>query len=312
MLHEITVGGIRERLLMLKTMPTMAGLDEDGYAFIASHTMERILHPGEVLMRENEPIRSGFLVIDGMVEVQRQGCVTARVDRGGVGFLSILAKDPRGVYAWAEKRSVVLELPVEALHEAYEENFSFMRNALRLCATGLLEKRDSLPRRADEGQEPSVGDWYDRPKTMVEKIINATERPTIMSNMNLDAVIDWARSAQDLRVEPGHRFWKAGDSGSFSLMVDYGRVRCVTPDGRSTVVGSQYVLGSLDPLCNRPRAYEAIAETKVIGLKLDRDDWLTVIENHRRLGLNLLGALATQLLHLQLEDAKKKQSSAAA
>ena len=113
-------------------------------------------------------------------------------------------------------------------------------------------------------------------------------------------------------MEPGHVFWRAGEPGTYSLMVDYGRVRCVAADGRATTVGSRYVLGSMDPLCNKPRSYDAIAETAVIGLRVDRDDWMMVIENHRRMGTNLLRVLAMQLLHLQLEDARRRQASAAA
>lgn len=312
MLGELSPGGIRERLLLLKSLPAMSGLDDEGSAILASHTIERILSPGDVLLRENEPIRSGFLVIDGMVEVRRQGYVTARIDRGSVGLLSLLARDPRGMHAVVEKRTRALELPVEALFEAYEENFSFLRNALRLVAGGILARRDSLPRRADEGEDAPIGEWFDRPRTMVEKIINAIRRTSVMSGANIEAVIDWARAAQELRVEPGHRFWSAGDGGAFSLMIDYGRVRCTAPDGRACVVGHQYVLGSLDPLCNRRRSYDAVAETRVIGLKAERDDWMTLIENHRRLGINLLGALATQLLNLQFEDAKRTQQQVTA
>ncbi len=309
MLNEMSVGGIRDRLLMLRSLSNLSGLDEDGYARLASHTIERVFQPGEVLLRENEPLRSGFLVVDGLVEVRRQGFVTARIDKGGVGFLSLLARDPRGVEAIAEKKSRTLEFPVEQLTEVYEENFSFLRNTLRLIATGILTKRDNLPRRADEGEDAPTGDWYDRPKTMVEKLIDATARPNIMTDMNLDAVIDWARVSKEIRVEAGHRFWSAGDPGSSTLMIDYGQIRCTAPDGRSTVVGHRYVLGSLDPLCGRARSYDAVAETKVIGLKMERDDWMSVIENHRRLGTNLARALATQLLHLQLEDAKRTQQT---
>jgi CRP-like cAMP-binding protein len=308
LLNELSIGGIRERLLMIKSLGPMQGLDEAGMQIIASHTIERVYQAGEILVRENEPLRCGYFVIDGMIEVRRQGFATARIDHGGVGFLSIIAQDPRGLEAVAEKRSRVLELPVDAIFDAYEENFSFMRNALRLVASNLLERRDALPRRADEGSAPSAGEWYDRPKTMVERVIGATERATIMRGMNLDAVVDWARASQEVRVEAGHRFWKAGDPGSYMLMVDYGLVRCSVPDGRSTVVGHEYVIGSLDPLCHRPRSYDAVAETKVIGFRLDRDDWLTVIENHRRLGINLLKALAIQLLQLQLDDAKRKEA----
>jgi CRP-like cAMP-binding protein len=305
---DLSVAGIRERLLLLKALPNLQGLDEAAQAILASHTIERIFKPGDVLVRENQPLKAGYIVVEGMVHVRREGYVTARIDKGGVGFLSILAQDPRGVEAVAIEKSRTLELPVEALNTAYEENFSYMRNTLKLVASSLLSKRDSLPRRADEGEDAPMGEWYDRPKTLVEKIIDATTRAGIMSGMNLDAVIDWSRASREIRAEPGHRFWKTGDKGTHTLLIDYGRIRC-SAEGRSCVVGTPYALGSLDPLCDRPRAYDAVADTKVIALAFDGDDWMTVIENHRRLGLNLLKALSVQLLRLQLEDAKREQGA---
>jgi CRP-like cAMP-binding protein len=307
---EIDTRGARERLLILKSNPNLTGIDDEGLETLASHTTERWVKKGTVILKENEPVRSVFIVVSGMVVVRRQGLVTARIDWGGVGFLSVLAKDPNGVDAVAERDSHLLEVPVDVLFETYEENFSFLRNSLRLLSAWILDKRDNLPRRAGEG-EVELGEWFDRPRTLVEKVINAT-KGGVLASANLDAVIDWARMAKEVRVEPGHRFWSAGDPGSYSMYIEYGRISCTAKDGRSSSVGHAFVLGSLDPMCGRGRFYDAVAETKVIAFQMQVNEWLQLLETHRQVAIDLLGVLSNQLLRLQVEDARKEALKSAA
>jgi CRP-like cAMP-binding protein len=78
--------------------------------------------------------------------------------------------------------------------------------------------------------------------------------------------------------------------------VDAGRVRCTAPDGSSVAVGSGFTFGVLDVWGTRRRAYEARTETPVIAARIDFDRFLTVLEIHPEVGLELLRGFARDLL----------------
>ena len=292
---DIAVHGLRDRLLRIRSMDSLK-MDEEALTLLAEYSRERRFEKGDVLLREGEPLESVYMVLDGMVEVRRKGALVAHVEAGrGVGVLSLLARDPNGVDAVAERATLTLEVPASAFLSTYEENFSATRNALRLATGALLKRRGSLPVDPGRIQEPEMGTYRDRELTLVERIISLRSAP-LFGRINLDAVVEICRRMEEVRLPAGHVVWEAGDRAKYNFRIDYGHVRCTNPDGQSVVIGSKWVIGALDVLGDHPRAYTAATETDVIAIKIPGEGFLAVLETNVELAMDMLAMFSSALL----------------
>jgi CRP-like cAMP-binding protein len=113
--------------------------------------------------------------------------------------------------------------------------------------------------------------------------------------MNMEALIDLARSMVELRIPAGAVLWSAGDPSTHALHIDVGRVRCTERDGRSVSVGHGFTIGVLD-VWSGSRVYEARAETALIAFRIDIEGFLALLEAHPEVGLDLLRGFARDLL----------------
>jgi len=297
MLTEMPLRSMRDRFLLIRSLPTFAGLDEDALTLLVEHARSRTFRAGETVVAEGEPLRAAHIVIEGQITSKRKGKLLAVVTRGrGVGMLSIMARDPAGVHAVADVDTLTLTIPSDVMLDAIETNFAVARNTLRLCASSLVKKRGHLPAPPDRPPPFSMGEYHARPRTMVELLIDLRANPGILADCNIDALISVARSVEEIRVEPGHLFWKIGEPSSHWLRVSYGRVRCTSADGKAVDVGSRFVLGVMDALGNEPRSYEARAETNVIAFQTQLESFLSLLENHFDLARDFIAMLAMAVL----------------
>jgi CRP-like cAMP-binding protein len=292
------VGGdtLRGRLILLRAMEALRALDESSLALLAEHARVRRFRAGDQLLLEGRPVDNVYLITSGQVTVTRRGKVLAVVTPGfGAGFTSLTARDPNGVSAVADIDTQTLEVPAEALFDTYERDFAFVRNVLRQQGLSIARSRSGLPADPDKPPEVVLGTWRDREFTLVERLMSA-QRVPMLARANFDAVIEIVRHQIEVRHAPGELLWRAGEPSSFSLRIDYGRVRCTTPAGRSVDVGSEYWIGTMDCFAGHPRSYDARAETPVIAYRADFEALLAVLDAHFDLALDFIAMLARQRL----------------
>jgi len=131
MLGKAPLRGIRDRVLTLRSMSTLSGLDDEGFVLIAEHARNRSFAKGDWLCREGNPIESVYIILDGRVRVSRLGRELVVISRpGGVGWLSTLARDENGIDAVALDDVQALEVPGGVLSDALAENFSLTHRIL--------------------------------------------------------------------------------------------------------------------------------------------------------------------------------------
>jgi CRP-like cAMP-binding protein len=278
---------------MLRAQPMFEGLDDDGLLLMAEHGRSARYRDGEVISVEDEPSRAVYLVRSGEIVVSRRGrVVTTRKAGDAYGGLPLLAREP-STLAVACGETHTLELPAALFEAALVENFSLLRNTLRQLGRSVLELRGNLPANPDKPPAVDEGTFYERPRTLVERLIQLRQRE--FGRMNLDALVDLARRMVDVRYAAGQLLWSVGDSSSHALNIDAGRVRCTTPDGRSVVVGRGFTIGVLD-VWSRARVYEVRAETPVIAFRIDFEGFLALLETHPEVGLDLLRGFARDVL----------------
>lgn len=296
MLTEFDTAGLRDRVLLLRSMEALSALDDESLRMVAEYSRVCRFDAGHVLMRDGEPIRAVYIVVDGEVEVSRKGTPVATVRRSfGVGFVSTLARDPEGVHAVTTEDTVALELPVTVLLDAFEESWPLLRNSLRLAAMSVLKTRGALPTGPGADSEVSAGEARDRPLTFVERVIEMRSAP-LFRGCNLDAVIEMVRPSREVRGTAGDVLWRIGQPPHFYVRIDYGIMRCSAPDGRSVRVGAGQVLGAMDTLSTEPRAYDVVAETDYGLLRIEHETMLAVLEAHHKLAMNLQAVLSGILL----------------
>lgn len=291
---DIAVHGLRDRLLRMRSMDSLQSLDEEAMTLLAEYSRERRFAPGEVMLREGEPLQVVYLLFAGRAEVRRGGNLVAHVERGrGVGVLSLLARDENGVGAVAQAEVLAFEVPSSVFLSTYEENFSVLRNSLRLATNSLLKRRGSLPIEPDSDEEQIMGEYRDRELTLVERIIRVREG-ALFKRSNLDAIVEICRRMKEVRLKPGDVVWKAGERALFSLRIEYGMLRCTNPEGESVVIGANWVIGAMDVLGDHPRAYTVTAETEVIAIEMR--GFLSVLETNSDLAMDMVALLSGMLL----------------
>lgn len=285
--------GIRDRVLTLRSYSMFEGLDDDALMLLAEHGSSASYSDGEVISREGEPTRSLCLIVEGEILVSREGQVlTTRKAGDAYGGLPLLARVP-STLAVAVGKTSTLEIPATAFEAALTQNFSLLRTTLRQLGSSVLAMRGNLPTAAGGENAIDEGTYFERPRTLVERLINL--RQGGFRHMNMEALIDLARSMIEIRCSAGTSLWSAGDPSTHALHVEAGRVRCTEPDGAFACVGHGFTIGVLDAWLGS-RVYDARAETPLIAFRIDVEGFLSLLEAHPEVGLDLLRGFATDLL----------------
>jgi CRP-like cAMP-binding protein len=293
-LADLALEGVRDRLLLLRTNPNFAPLEDDDLLRIAEHA--RISHApkGTVLCREGDPLKRIFLLTEGHVVVHFKGRTVADIrGQGGVGLLSLFAGLETTPEAVALQDSMFLELPAEIVRSNVFESFAIARNTLRLLALGLLDRRGQLP--VPDARGPEVGVWRDREPTVVERVL-MIRNGMILATAHLDAIAELARRSVEVRFAEGETLWHIGEPTAFSLRVEFGKVKCTNAKGESVIVGAGNVIGMMDALAGIQRSYEAVALTPLITTKIETATQLAVLEAHPQMASTLRMNLARAFL----------------
>lgn len=285
--------GIRDRVLTLRAYPMFEGLDDDALLLLAEHGTPGSYADGEIITPEGEATRMLCLVVEGAIEVSRNGHVLSTRRAGDAyGGLPLLARQP-STLAVAVGDTITLEVPATAFEAVLTTNFSLLRTMLRQLGTNVLTMRGNLPTVPSDPSKIEEGTYYSEPLSLVQRLIQLREGN--FRHMNMEALIDLARSMIELRYPAGTLLWSAGDPSTHALHVDVGKVRCTERDGRFACVGRGFTIGVLD-VWSGSRVYEARAETPLIAFRIDVEGFLALLEAHPEVGLDLLRGFAHDLL----------------
>lgn len=295
LIDQMQTGSVHDRILLLRSVDTLSDLDLESYTLLAEHARQRHFRAGETIMTEGVETPHIYMVLAGRVKVTREGNLVATVERGrSVGLLSFLARDPVGVTGVALEDTTTLEIPREALNEAYDKSFAMTRRSIRFTAAALVRARGSLPKVPD-GKPADPGVYPERPKTTVERLIALRQAP-LFRGCNVDAVAELVRQAVVVEGQPGDVLWRIGDPSTFWLRMDYGVIECKNQSGDRVEIGANFVLGITDAFAAQPRTYEARALTRYTGTRQELESVLTVLESHPDVGRGLLAINASLLL----------------
>jgi CRP/FNR family transcriptional regulator, cyclic AMP receptor protein len=117
-----------ELISFLLSSPFYGGLSEDAATFLTGLMTERCARAGEVLVREGEPGRSMFVVVEGVLHLCRAkpdgSLLKLRLLRPGdfVGTTALIEMEPRPFTVVVEKDARLLELCCQDLYKLYRHD----------------------------------------------------------------------------------------------------------------------------------------------------------------------------------------------
>jgi CRP-like cAMP-binding protein len=289
-----------ERLLYLKSLPTLAGLPGQELAGIAERATERMFSKGSVVMREGQPVNAIYLVVDGALAIHRHGRFVSRMGPGaGVGGLGLFARDPEGAQVVAEADTLALEIDAEAMLEILEDRFPVLLHLLHDISREVVELIIRLRLDPYEGTQPhSRRVDPSRELDLVERIFFLRQMP-VFAKASINALAKLSRQLAQVRFAPGITLWREGESAPGTYLILSGTVRGRSEkNGLDFRAGSGAPLGAIEAGAEAPRFYDAVTETEVVALQGNQEALLDVFEDNFEMAMDYVAAFARYMLRV--------------
>lgn len=289
--------------MRLRSVPMFRGVATADLVQLATSMRQRSFEKGEVMIREDEPPRSFFMLTAGAVSMRRKGKHIGTVRApGGVGFLSVLARTAGGTESTAEIYTEGYEVRADAIDEVLEDHFSIFLGTLRWVAERVIAStRESAPPPFVPPTIPFDHLIGDRELGIVERIF-VLRRSRAMSMANVNSIARVARRMQELRLPAGSVLWRPGEKSDHSLFIVKGMLDLVYDrheDGPWVQpVGPGYVVGGGESIVGHPRWNELVAREPVVLLKGSREVLLDMMEDDHEVAMRFLSMFAGFLMAL--------------
>ncbi|HEY7132462.1 MAG TPA: cyclic nucleotide-binding domain-containing protein [Candidatus Limnocylindrales bacterium] len=135
-----------EKLELLKRTPLLAGLGRRDIEEVGRLADEVDLKAGHVLMRQGDPGREFFVVIEGEVSVERDGRHVAKVGPGGfVGDIALVTERPRTATVTTTEPSRFLVVGHREFHTLMDQYPSIRMSVLESMAIMLRDLEPDVP-----------------------------------------------------------------------------------------------------------------------------------------------------------------------
>jgi CRP-like cAMP-binding protein len=129
-----------EKTAILKTSGLLASLPTEALARLASRGREIHVDAGQIIFREGDPNRGGFLVVEGLVEIRKgRALVSMRQAGDSFGELALSEGEPHEFTATATDHTHVLNISNEDLFDTILDYPEVGLDLLRSFARRLTE-----------------------------------------------------------------------------------------------------------------------------------------------------------------------------
>ncbi len=289
-----------ERLLYLKSLPTLAGLPAAELASLADRAVERFFSRGAVILREGRPVTAIYLVVEGALVVHRRGQFVARVGPGaGVGGLGLFARDPEGAQVSAEEDTLTLELDSDTLLEVLEDRFPVLLHMVRDLARQVVDLITRLRLDPATGSPPFELPVDPSQELDLVQRIFFLRKMAVFERASINALAELSRQATQVRFPPGTTLWHEGDPSPGIYLVASGTV-LATSEGRGLRFrfGPGSAVGAVEATADLPRFYDAVTETEVVALQGSNEALIDVFEDNFEMAMDYLAVLARFMLNV--------------
>ncbi|MBK7190590.1 MAG: cyclic nucleotide-binding domain-containing protein [bacterium] len=288
-----------ERLLYLKSLP-LPRMESRTLGRLAAHMSERTYSKGEVLQEMNVMPTRFQVVVDGEVEILSGGGDTqTAVSRDLIGILSVMARDSRGLSAVARRKTLVLEGSTDFLLHEMQGNHAMARVAIqRICGeitrtmTAGDVANDCLPRPDADLQAP------ERRLDIIERL-TVLRRHTRIGTFNVDAMMELARRAEEIRPQPGDVVWRRGEPARALHVFVQGKVEGRRPGCECITMGCGHHLENFVAFAGREHLSDGVAVTPTVILKIPVESLFDVLEDRPYMAADLIALFGRLLIDMR-------------
>lgn len=164
---------------MRQALYILGQLTDDDVEWMIENGRRRAAPEGHVLIREGEPVASLFILLDGLVAVERNGARINTSQPGEfLGELSFVDSRPPSATVRAARASSLLELPREILLEHLAADLGFASRFYRAVAVFLADRLRRELSTGDDADEldPDVLDEVSRAGERFGRILRRFQR----------------------------------------------------------------------------------------------------------------------------------------
>ena len=295
----------------------MSGLPAANIAWAAARlasTMTDVRVPaGAVLYKAGDPTDHHYFVVEGEIRLEAEGEPPFVFgDRSLIGTFDLFIGRPRARTAVATKPTHLLRISSQDWLDMMEDNFELTRSAIEGLATDIDEIRAALgpiDADADADAVPSpprslVGQG-DGALGLVDRIF-ALETVALFANADVQALTNLAIVADEVAFEEGERIFERGVPNDRLIALLSGEVRGTRIDGGflETFGPGDLVFGGSAVGAETPN-HEAYATRVTRALRIVREDYLDVVEEHFALARSSLKAIMIEREKLVLERTRR-------
>lgn len=288
-----------ERLLYLKSLP-LSHLDTRTLGRMAAHMTERTFGKGEQLLAMDTLPENFYVVVDGEVEIVSGAGDTQRAGGASlIGILSALARDARGLSAVARRRTLVLEGSTTFLLREMEGNHAMRRAAVEQICGELVHTWTSAPAAADCLPPPPVDLRAPGRRLDIVERLTVIRRHTRIGTFNVDAMMDLARHAEELRPGPGDLVWRRGEPARALHIFVQGHVEGRRPDCDCVRAGCGHHLENFVALASQEHRTDGVAVTPSVLLRIGVESLFDVLEDRPFMAADLIALFARLLIDMR-------------
>ena len=123
-------------------------------------------------------------------------------------------------------------------------------------------------------------------------------RMPVFERTSVTALAELARTMAQVRFEAGTPLWHTGEPAAHLVMICGGSVRAKVPGGVEFHVGPGFPLGALEALGQRPRWYDAVATSPLVGLYGQTDVLVDLFEDNFDMAMDYLAVISRVTLRI--------------
>jgi hypothetical protein len=290
--HELTA-----RLVRLRSVPVFRTMMPADLARVAESMTMRTFERGEVMLREDEPPRSMFMLELGTVTMRRKGRRIGVVRApGAVGFLSLIARNSGGTEAIAETYVESFELSIDLLDDVFEDHFQVLLGMIRWAAEGLLREWQNHPPEFTPPEIPFEHLVSSHELGIVERIF-LLRSAVVFRGANVNSVARLARAMKEVRIQDEQMLWEPGDPSKGPYFIVKGKGRLVW-NGDKTIqqVGTGYVVGGAESIAGVPRWNRFVMDGPAVLLTGSREALIDMFEDDHDVAMQFLSTFASALM----------------
>src|SRR4051812_39164339 len=203
-----------ERRVALRQVGGFAQLGEEELAALAALSRRQQFAPGSIIVKEGELRDSIPLVLDGDVQIRRNGRPwPSSKEPRAFGFLW-LARDRAPLELTTTGGADLLELPYEGMEELLHEHFSIALAIVRELALGVISAPEDV--RA-QGRHTTL-------TSRVEALADALP----FARDHVDALLQLESESEVVRFSRGDTLWRPGESADHMVVLLDGAVSGVS------------------------------------------------------------------------------------